>query len=119
METIKIDVQPHRRYEFRHDLWIDWRGMYYDEPEAQEYYESLDQDYYCYTLDFFEHSSMAFSLVIDRTDLGYYEFDRTRNVWIIAIPRNMAKNGAEAVQMARDYLDDYNMELNGWDEEEW
>ena len=119
METIKIDVQPHRRYNFRSDLEIDWRWIYYEEPEAEEYYNSLDEKYYCFNLDCYEHSCIVFSLVIDRKNLGYYEFDRARNVWIIAIPREMVKNNQEAAELARNYIEDYNSELNGRDEEEY
>jgi hypothetical protein len=69
METIKIDVKPHRCYNFRHDLDIDWRGIYYGEDEAIENYNKLDEKYYTYELDFFNHSAIAFSLVIDRQNI--------------------------------------------------
>lgn len=118
METIKIDIMPNRRYNFRHDLNIDWRWIYYEEDEALKDYEKLDKKYYTYELDFFDHSAISFSLVIDRQNIWYYEFDRSRNVWVIAIPRSIAKTGFEAQQIARDYLEDYNMEINGRDEED-
>lgn len=117
METIKIDVKPHRYYNFRHDLDIDWKWIYYEEAEALKNYKKLDKKYYTYELDFFDHSAISFSLVIDRQNIGYYEFDRSRNVGLIAIPRSIAKNGFEAQQIARDYLEDYNMEINGRDED--
>jgi hypothetical protein len=81
-------------------------------------YEKLDKKYYTYELDFFDHSAISFSLVIDRQNIGYYEFDRSHNVGLIAIPRSIAKNGFEAQEIARDYLKDYNMEINGRDEED-
>lgn len=118
METIKIDVQPHRYYNFRHDLEIDWRGIYYEEEEAIKNYNKLDEKYYTYWLDFFNHSAISFSLVIDRQNIGYYEFDRTRNVGVIAIPKEIVKSESEARQIARDYISDYNMEINWRDEED-
>lgn len=118
METIKIDIKPHRYYNFRHDLDIDWKGISYEEDEALKDYEKLDKKYYTFELDFFDHSSISFSLVIDRQNIGYYEFDRSRNVGLIAIPRSIVKNGFEAQKIARDYIYDYNMEINGRDEED-
>lgn len=117
METIKIDVKPHRYYNFRHDLDIDWKWIYYEEDEALKNYEALDEKYYTYELDFFNHSAISFSLVLDRQNLWYYEFDRSRNVGIIAIPRSMVKDNSEAMNLARDYISDYNMEINGRDED--
>lgn len=114
MDTIKLDIMPHRRYTFKTDLNIDWYWIHENDPEAIEYYNSLDEKYYCFNLDFFEHSAIAFSLVIDRTNIGYYEFDRSRNVWIIAIPKEIVKSWKEAVELARDYINDYNDQINGF-----
>lgn len=118
MDAIKIDIRPHRRYNFNHDLDIDWLGLDAGEPEAEKYYDSLDDDYYCYMLDFFEHGAISFSLVIDRTNIWYYEFDRSRNVGLIAIPKSMIKIWINPVELARDYLHDYNYEINGRDLED-
>jgi len=112
METIKIDVQPHKYYNFRHDLDVDWRWIYYEEEKAIQDYEKLDEKYYTYELDFFNHSAISFSLVIDRQDIGYYEFDRTRNVWVIAIPKEIVKSELQARELARDYISDYNDYIN-------
>lgn len=118
METIKIDVRPNRRYNFRHDLWIDWLGMDAWDDEACNYFDSLDENYYCYRLDFFDHSAISFSLAIERRDIWYYEFDRSRDVWLIAIPKSLVKTGRDAQKMARDYLVKYNDYINWRDESE-
>lgn len=115
---IKIDVKPHRYYNFRHDLDIDWWGIYYEDEEAIESYNKLGNTYYMYGLDFFNHSAISFSLAIERQNIGYYEFDRSRNVWVIAIPKELIKSEAEARELARDYIEDYNMEINWRDEDE-
>lgn len=114
---IKIDIQPHRRYEFRHDFNIDWEGIYNWDENAVRDYENLTDNYYCFTLDFFEHSTVSFSLVIDRVDLGYYEFDRARNVGIIWV-KNDGITYEQAKVLARAELEDYNNYLNWWDEDE-
>lgn len=117
MGTIKIDVKPHKYYNFRHDLNIDWRGIYYEEDEAIENYNKLDEIYYTYELDFFNHSAISFSLVIDRRNIWYYEFDRTRNVWVIAIPKEIVNSELQARELARDYISDYNDYINWRDED--
>ena len=80
MATTKIDIRPHRRYDFLHDFNIDRLKL--DEGDKQETkrYDNLDKNWYCFTLDCFEHGAISFSLVVDRVNLGYYEFDRARNV---------------------------------------
>ncbi len=119
METIKIDVKPHRYYTFRHDLDIDREWIYYEDKDAIKDYKKLDKKYYTFELDFFDHSAISFSLVAYRQNIWYYEFDRSRNVWIIAIPKTMVKTELDAQELARDYIEDYNREINGRDEEDF
>lgn len=118
MET-RIDVRQHRRYDFLHEFDIDWCKLDAGDEEEVEKYDSLDSDRYCFTLDFFEHSAIAFSLVIDRRDIWYYEFDRSRNVWIIGVKKQDGLTCTEAAEIARDRLEEYNNYLNGRDEEEY
>jgi hypothetical protein len=68
MET-RIDVRQHRRYDFLHEFDIDWCKLDAGDEEEVKKYDSLDGDWYCFTLDFYEHSAIAFSLVIDRRDI--------------------------------------------------
>ena len=115
---IKIDIRPHKRYEFRTDFWIDWLKLdAWDEEETQRY-EKLDENYYCFTLDCIDHSSITFHLVLDRRDIGYYEMDRARNIWIIWIEKSEGLTEKQAVEIARDELIAYNAYINGWDDEE-
>ena len=55
-----IDIRPHRRYQFRTDFDIDWMKLDEWDSEETERYEKLDENYYCFTLDFFEHSFRFF-----------------------------------------------------------
>lgn len=117
MET-KIDIRPHRRYEFLHEFDIDWYKLDAGDKEETEKYDKLDENWYCFTLDCFEHGAISFSLVVDRRDLGYYEFDRSRNVWIIGVKKSEWISPKMALELARDRISEYNNYLNGWDEEE-
>lgn len=115
MET-KIDIRPHRRYQFRTDFWIDWLKLDEWDKEETERYEKLDDNWYCFTLDFFEHSIIRFDLVIDRKNIGYYEMDRSRNVWIIWIEKSEWMTQKQALELARAEIEEYNNYLNGWDD---
>lgn len=113
-----IDIRPHRRYQFRTDFDIDWMKLDAGDEEETERYEKLDENYYCFTLDFFEHSIIRFDLVIDRKDIGYYEMDRSRNVWIIWIEKSEWMTQKQALELARAEIEDYNNYLNWRDEDE-
>lgn len=117
MET-KIDIRQHRRYEFLHEFNIAWDKLDEGDEEEEKAYDELDKDYYCFTLDFYDHSAIGFSLVIDRRDIWRYEFDRSRNVWIIGVKKSDWLDYKQAVEIARDRIDEYNNRLNGRDEEE-
>ena len=118
MATTKIDIRPHRRYDFLHDFNIDRLKL--DEGDKQETkrYDNLDKNWYCFTLDCFEHGAISFSLVIDRVNLGYYEFDRSRNVWIIGVMKEKWMTPKMALDLARERIEEYNDYLNWRDEGE-
>lgn len=111
-EAVKICIQPHRHYTFLNELEIDWEWIYEEDKKAIKDYEKLDKKYYCFNLDFFDHGAIAFNLVLDRIDLGYYERDRARNVWIIAIDKLQVKSGKDALELARKTIEDYNHLIN-------
>lgn len=102
-DDIKIDIREHRRYNFCKDLNLDHDNI--------DYWE-LEKTYYVFDLDFFEHSSIAFSLAINRVDLGYYNMDRSTNIWIIAVPRELAENEKQARELAEKEIENYNSWMN-------
>lgn len=130
-DDVKIDIREHRNYTFQHDfdlkhdiLDIDFswytpeelEGDYEYEKYKEELkkYQDIEKDYYVFWLDFYEHTIMRFSLVIKREYLGYYEFDRTRNVWIIAVKRDSCKDEKDAIKIAEKEIENYNHRCNGW-----
>lgn len=117
MET-KIDIRPHRRYQFRTDFWIDWLKLDAGDKDEIKRYEKLDDDWYCFTLDCVDHSAVTFNLVLDRVNLGYYEMDRARNVWIIWVKKEHDISQKMALDIARYEIEQYNNYINGWDEED-
>lgn len=127
-DSVKIDVREHRRYSFLHELWLDWwlldetyeEGDYYYEDwlENEEKWKKINDEYYVFWLDFFEHSVIAFSLSLHRRDLGYYERDRSRNIWVIAVKKSDWIDFEMAEKIARETIDNYNSLLN-WRVYEW
>lgn len=130
-ENIKIDIREHRNYSFQKDFWLnfyyldmDYTGYTQEELENDYEYESykeelkkyhdVQKDYYVFWLDCYEHSSIHFSLVINRKNIGYYEFDRSRNVWIIAVKKDSVKNEKEAQELAEKEIENYNNRCNGY-----
>lgn len=107
-EDIKIEIMNHRRYNFQQDLHLDWDDSENFDKQMQE----IEQKYYYFTLDMFEHWNISFSLVLDRKDIGYYEFDRSRNIWIIAVSKTLAWSNQEAIELARREIENYNSYLN-------
>ena len=107
-EDIEIEIMNHRNYQFQQDLHLDFDDWENYEKQMQE----IDKKYYSFTLDMFEHWNVSFSLVVDRIYLGYYEFDRSRNIWIIAVSKKLAWSYQEALQLARKEIENYNSYLN-------
>ena len=116
-DDVKIDIREHRRYNFEKDFKIDFLAL--DGKDSESYKEEskkmddIDKNYYTFELDFFEHGAISFSLVLDRMDIGYYEFDRSRNIWIIAV-RKDGIDYKQALQIARDEIEKYNNFCNWW-----
>lgn len=127
-ETVKIDVREHRHYNFLHDFWLDWwmldeeyeEGDYYYEDwlNEQEKWRKINDEYYVFWLDFFDHSVIAFSLAMHRRDIWYYERDRSRNVGVIAVKKSDWIDFEQAEKIARTTIEDYNSLLN-WRVYEW
>lgn len=130
-ENIKIDIMKHRNYNFQKDFGIDYEYLFEDfsdyteedKENSQDYYyyeeakkkrEEVNKDYYVFWLDYYEHSYIRFSLCLDRIDLGYYELDRTRKVGIIAVKKDAVKDEKEAIERARQEIENYNNYCNGW-----
>lgn len=121
-ENVKIDVMQHRNYEFLHELWIDygflnetyekWDYYYEDYIEEQKKFKKICKENRVFWLDFFEHSMISFSLSMFRKNIGYYEMDRTRNVWYIAIKRRRWLTYEKAVKIAKNTIEDYNNYCN-------
>lgn len=120
-DLVKIDIMPHRHYEFLHELDLKREYLENEYEEDDYYYEDwleeqkrrkkICEDNYVFGLDFFEHSSISFSLVEKRIDLGYYERDRSRNVGYIVVEKwNLSYS--EAMKIAEATLDDYNNYIN-------
>lgn len=107
-DDIKIEIMQHKRYIFQNDLNLDW----WDWENFDKQMKEIEQKYYFFTLDMFEHWNVCFSLVLDRKDIWYYEFDRSRNIWIIAVSKELAKNDKEAIELARNEIEKYNSYLN-------
>lgn len=129
-ENIKIDIMKHRNYNFQKDFWIDYEYLFEDfsdyteedKENSQDYYyyeeakkkrEEVNKDYYVFWLDYYEHSYIRFSLCLDRIYLGYYELDRTRKVGIIAVKKDAVKDEKEAIERARQEIENYNNYCNG------
>lgn len=130
-EDIKIDIREHRSYTFEHDFWLKhdildldftWESeedLEYD-SDYEQYkeeiakYKKIQDEYYVFWLDFFEHTTMSFSLTARRENIGYYEFDRSRDVWIIAVKKEIAKDEHDAMEIASKELEMYNSRCNGW-----
>lgn len=130
-ENIKLDIREHRRYNFEHDFWLNHEildlDFTWESEEDLEYnsdyeqykeeiakYKKIQEEYYVFGLDFFEHTTMSFSLTARREYLGYYEFDRSRDVWIIAVKKDIAKDEKDAMEIAAKELEMYNARCNGW-----
>ena len=130
-EDIKIDIRENRSYTFEHDFNLDhvlldmdfsweneedleWDFEYENYKEEIAKYKKIQDEYYVFGLDFFEHSTIHFSLTARRVYLGYYEFDRTRDVWIIAVKKDIAKDEKDAMEIASKELEMYNARCNGW-----
>lgn len=111
---IKLDIREHRRYRFGSDFWLDFLKLDSWDEEEENKLKDIEKDYYVFNLDFFEHSSMRFDLVLDRRDIWYYEFDRSRNVWIIAVKKDIVEDEKQAIEYARDELERYNSYINWW-----
>ena len=121
-DAVKIDVREHRRYSFLHEFNIDWWLLdetyeewdyYYEDWIAEkEKRERINSEYYVFWLDFFEHSMISFSLSMSRTDIWYYERDRSRDIWIIAV-KNDWIDFIQAIKIARETINNYNSMLNG------
>ena len=122
-DLVKIDVREHRHYNFLHELWIDywflddmtcekWDYYYDDWKEEQKKFKKICKENRVFGLDFFEHSVISFSLVEKRQDIGYYEFDRTRNVGYIAVKRCKGLTYKKAMEIAQNTLDEYNNRIN-------
>ena len=118
MAITRIDVRPHRRYEFLHDFNLDWLEMDAWNKAEIKRLNGIKKDYFIFYLDFFDHSVQVFSLADDRTDLGYYEFDRAKDIWIIAVMKEDWMTKKMALELARDRIEDYNSWINGRDEGE-
>lgn len=126
---IFLDIREHRRYNFEHDFNINWDILDedwsdYKEGDEIDYgyerykeelakYNKILEDYYVFGLDFYEHSGMWFSLVQKRMNIGYYEFDRTRDVWIIAVKKDFVEDEQDAIKQAEIELENYNNRCNG------
>ena len=116
-DLVKIDVMPHRHYEFLHELDLKREYLtteyeeddyYYEEWKAeQEKWKKINEEYYVFGLDFFEHSMISFSLVEKRRDIGYYEFDRTRNVGYIVVKKDELMSYSQAMKIAEETLEEY------------
>ena len=107
-EDIEIEIMNHRCYNFQQDLHLDWGDSENFDKQMQE----IEKKYYYFTLDMFEHWNICFSLVLDRKDIGYYEFDRSRNIWIIAVSKKLARSNQEAIELARKEIENYNSYCN-------
>jgi hypothetical protein len=77
-------------------------------------YKKIQDEYYVFGLDFFEHTTIHFSLTARRENIGYYEFDRSRDVGIIAVKKEIAKDEQDAMEIASKELEMYNARCNGW-----
>ena len=121
-ELVKIDIMKHRRYDFKHDFdlkheylneTLDEDDYYFEERrEEQQKRTKIQKEYYVFWLDFFEHSAISFSLVKERQNIGYYEFDRTRNVGYIAVKKTDWIDYKRAVEIAKERLEEYNNYIN-------
>lgn len=126
---IKIDIKEHRRYSFQKDFDIDYEYLEMDfsdyteeeKENSQDYeyykensekYKEICEKYYVFWLDFFDHSVIGFSLSCERMDLGYYNWDRSTNVWIIAVDKNAVKDYKDALQAAKLEVEAYNAYIN-------
>lgn len=130
-EWIKIEIKEHRRYSFQKDFNIDFEYLNMDFSDytkeelddSWEYAEHIEQEnkmndilknYYVFWLDFFEHSSIAFTLACNRIDLWYYNMDRSNNCWFIAVKKDLAKDETEARKLAEEEIENYTNYCNGW-----
>lgn len=76
-------------------------------------FESQKDNYFLFWLDFYDHTTIKFTIGGKyREDIWYYEFDRTRNVGVIAVDKKKAKTEAEALDIAEKELDKYNKFIN-------
>jgi hypothetical protein len=124
-EDVKIEIRQNRRYNFLHDFWLDWSLLDIDDCTEEDYYYparkyeqerlgKIKSEYYVFGLDFFDHSVIAFSLTAERQNIGYYEFDRSRDVWIIAVKKAEDIDEERAFDIAKETIENYNSIINGW-----
>lgn len=132
-DPFKIDIRKHRNYNFQHDFDIDWEILDLEEDfkkytpeELEEDYEyskfleekkklqDIEEKYYVFELDFFDHSAIGFSLACRRINLWYYNMDRSCNVWIVAVEKSIAKDEIDAEKQCKQYIEEYNNYCNGW-----
>lgn len=73
--------------------------------------KELQEKYYIFNLDCYEHSLICFHLS-RKSSNGYYDFDNSKNVWIIAVSKEIAKTEEEALKIAENELKNYNSYLN-------
>lgn len=121
-ELVKIEIQPHRHYEFLHDLDLKRDYLLYTYEKDDYYYEEyleeqkkrkkLNEENYVFWLDYFEHWMISFSLVEKRQNIWYYEFDRTRNVWFIFIKKEENLSYSDAMKIAENVIQEYNSYIN-------
>ena len=130
-DPFKIDIRKHRNYSFQHDFDIDWELLDNDFPnytpeeleddweysqflEEKKKMEEILKEYYVFNLDFFDHSVIGFSLSCRRMDLWYYNMDRSCNIGIVAVKKDIVKNKQDAEEQCRNYIEEYNNYCNGW-----
>lgn len=130
-EYSKICIREHRRYTFENELEINFNTLdldftgYTEEELAEDYdyqnykeeqkkLQDIQEKYYLFDLDFFDHSCIGFSLSCNRIDLWYYNMDRTCNVGFIAIEKSSCKDYEEAKKLAAEEIENYTNYCNGW-----
>jgi len=123
-----IHIRNHRRYRFPEELAISWDEW---EETIQELI-ALEKNFYVFSIDCYEHSSITFSISGTGTQC---QFDTAKFVWVIAIPKsyngydikewNRSTNRdnpeakevivteEEANQIAIGEINEYNQYING------
>lgn len=146
---VKLDVRRHRHYTFQHDLdfnrdlyddynnldnfkyWLDDEDRKDITESAEAQFKKLDDNYYRWFVDCYDHSAVSFSLAWCWMQC---QFDTSNKCWIIACPKaynsydfeerneSTKKDSWEKIEVSLEeaekevkrYLEEYNEYINWW-----